>query len=65
MIDEMTRARIRKQLNIMAKPELTRKRIIAAYAVAVVADLIEFPISAANSRLLEHTGESLRLLWLT
>ena len=32
----------------MAKPELTRKRIIAAYAVAVVADLIEFPISAAE-----------------
>jgi hypothetical protein len=32
----------------MAKPELTRKRIIIAYAVAVVADLIEFPISAAG-----------------
>lgn len=32
----------------MAKPELTRKRIILAYAVAVVADLIEFPISGAE-----------------
>jgi len=35
-------------LKIIAKPELTRKRIIIAYAVAVVADLIEFPISAAE-----------------
>ncbi len=32
----------------MAKPILTRKRIIAAYAVAIVADLIEFPITAAE-----------------
>jgi len=32
----------------MAKPELTRKRNIVAFAVAVVADLIEFPISAAG-----------------
>ena len=32
----------------MAEPELTRKRIIIAYAAAVVADLIEFPISAAG-----------------
>jgi hypothetical protein len=30
----------------MAKPELTRKRILIAYAVAIIADLIEFPISA-------------------
>jgi len=33
---------------MMAKPELTRKRIITAYAVAAVADLLEFPISAAQ-----------------
>lgn len=32
----------------MAKPELTRKRIVIAYAVAVVADLIEFLISASE-----------------
>jgi hypothetical protein len=32
----------------MAKPELTRKRILIAYAVAIVADLIEFPVSAAE-----------------
>jgi hypothetical protein len=32
----------------MAKPILTRKRIIAAYAVAIIADLIEFPITAAE-----------------
>jgi hypothetical protein len=30
----------------MAKPELTRKRILIAYVVAIIADLIEFPISA-------------------
>jgi hypothetical protein len=32
----------------MALPELTRRRILIAYAVAVVADLIEFPISAVE-----------------
>jgi hypothetical protein len=31
---------------MMTVPELTRKRILTAYAVAIVADLIEFPISA-------------------
>src|ERR1700722_15764854 len=30
----------------MALPELTRKRILSAYGVAIVADLIEFPIAA-------------------
>jgi hypothetical protein len=32
----------------MVKPELTRKRIITAYVVAGVADLVEFPITAAE-----------------
>ncbi len=31
---------------MMTVPELTRKRILTAYAVAIVADLIEFPIAA-------------------
>jgi hypothetical protein len=31
---------------MLTVPELTRKRILTAYAVAIVADLIEFPIAA-------------------
>ena len=34
------------------KPELTRNRIIAAFTVAVVADLLEFPITAAEATFL-------------
>jgi len=34
------------------KPELTRNRIIAAFAVAVVADLLELPITAAEATVL-------------
>lgn len=30
----------------MTKPILTKKRIVIAYTVAIIADLIEFPISA-------------------
>jgi hypothetical protein len=33
---------------IMDKPELTRRRIVVAYVVAVVADLLELPITAAQ-----------------
>jgi hypothetical protein len=33
----------------MAKPELTRKRIVAAFTIAVIADLLEFPITAAEN----------------
>ena len=33
----------------MAKPTLTRNRIILAFTVAVVADLLEFPITAAEN----------------
>jgi hypothetical protein len=32
----------------MARPELTKNRILIAYAVAILADLIEFPITAAE-----------------
>jgi hypothetical protein len=32
----------------MVKPELTKRRIVIAYLIAVVADLLEFPISAAE-----------------
>jgi hypothetical protein len=32
----------------MAKPKLTRNRIMAAYAIAVIADVLEFPIAAAE-----------------
>ena len=32
----------------MEKPKLTRNRIMAAYAIAVIADLLEFPIAAAE-----------------
>jgi len=35
----------------MAKPDLTKKRIVLAYVVAVAADVLEFPITA-----LENTG---------
>ena len=33
----------------MPKPELTKNRILAAYAVAIIADLIELPITAAET----------------
>lgn len=33
----------------MKKPKLTRNQIIAAFAVAVVADILEFPITAAEA----------------
>ncbi len=33
----------------MAKPELTRKRIVAAFTVAVIADLLEIPITIAEN----------------
>jgi hypothetical protein len=32
----------------MDKPELTRKRVVIAYVIAVVADLLELPITAAQ-----------------
>lgn len=32
----------------MTKPELTKERIAAAYAVAIIADLLQFPIVAAE-----------------
>jgi hypothetical protein len=32
----------------MEKPKLTRNRIMAAYAIAVIADVLEFPIAAAG-----------------
>ena len=42
----------------MTKPELTRNRIVAAFAVAVVADILEFPITAAEATVLgEPAGE--------
>jgi hypothetical protein len=33
----------------MIKPKLTKSRIIVAFAVAVIADLLEFPITAAEA----------------
>ena len=33
----------------MNKPKLTRTRIILAFAVSVVADVLQFPISAASA----------------
>jgi hypothetical protein len=33
----------------MAKPTITRKRIVLAFAIAVVADAIQFPIAAATA----------------
>ncbi len=33
----------------MAKPELTRRRIMAAFTVAVIADLLEIPITIAEN----------------
>jgi hypothetical protein len=32
----------------MEKPKLTRNRILVAYAIAVIADVLEFPIAAAE-----------------
>ena len=32
----------------MEKPKLTRNRVVAAYAIAVIADVLEFPIAAAE-----------------
>jgi hypothetical protein len=32
----------------MDKPKLTRNRIMVAYAIAVIADVLEFPIAAAE-----------------
>jgi hypothetical protein len=36
----------------MAKPALTKKRIILAYVVAVTADVLEFPITAIENTVL-------------
>jgi hypothetical protein len=36
----------------MAKPQLTKERIRAAYIVAIVADVIQIPITAMESTLL-------------
>ncbi len=33
---------------MMSKPDLTRRRIVVAYVVAVVADLLELPVTAAQ-----------------
>ena len=33
----------------MEKPELTQVRIIAAFAIAIIADLIQFPITAVEA----------------
>jgi hypothetical protein len=32
----------------MGKPKLTRNRVLAAYAISVIADVLEFPIAAAE-----------------
>jgi len=32
----------------MRKPNLTRNRIVAAYAIAVIADVLEFPFAATE-----------------
>jgi hypothetical protein len=36
-------------MNLLAKPELTKKRIVAAFTIAVIADILEFPIVAAEN----------------
>jgi hypothetical protein len=36
----------------MNKPKLTRNRIIVAYAIAVIAEVLEFPIAAAEATLI-------------
>jgi hypothetical protein len=33
----------------MAKPELTQPRVIAAFAIAIIADLIQLPLTAAEA----------------
>ncbi len=33
----------------MAKPQLTRRRVVAAFTIAVIADILEFPITAAEN----------------
>jgi len=41
-----------RSLHHMPKPKLTRNRILLAYAIAVIADLLEFPIAAAEATVL-------------
>jgi hypothetical protein len=43
----------------MAKQKLTKKRILIAFAVAVIADLLEFPIAGAEVTILGAPGGEL------
>jgi hypothetical protein len=43
---EIAKKQLREILAVMTKPILTKKRIVIAYTIAIIADLIEFPISA-------------------
>jgi hypothetical protein len=50
-------------LTTVSKPKLTRTRIILAFAVSVIADVLQFPINAVSATgLLALPGEALNMM---